>query len=78
MTDETAQLTAALAELDTLLLGIPPAEAQLTLLKLIFAKVALIDGSLTALTPVIGAIAGKAGVTGPEIRRLMDMASETS
>ena len=61
-----------MAELDALLTSIPPEEAQLTLLKFIFIKVTEIDGSLGALTPVIGAMAGKLGIRGEQIRPLIE------
>lgn len=60
---------------DALAAATDPAVMQATVLKFLFMKTAEIDGSLEALTPIIGAIAARVGVSSPEVRRLAEKAA---
>jgi|BogFormECP12_OM2_1039638.scaffolds.fasta_scaffold04682_9 hypothetical protein len=61
---------------DALAAATDPAVMQATVLKFLFMKTAEIDASLEALTPVIGAIAGRVGVSAAQIRRLTGALAE--
>ena len=71
MTDQDA-----IDQLEAIMRAAAPEDGVMVLLQYIFVKVAEIDGSVQALTPVIGAIAGRVGVSGAEIRRLTEVDQE--
>lgn len=59
-------------QLDVILASMPQDETTLALLKHIFLKTAEIDASLGALAPVIGAMAGRLGLSREQIKYLIE------
>jgi hypothetical protein len=58
-------------DLDMLLSVLPPEDAMLGLVKHMFKELAGVAATLDAMAPVIGAIAGKVGLSADEVRRLV-------
>ena len=53
-----------------------PEQATLAMVQIIFARVAVIDGLLGMLVPVIGAMAGRLGLNREYIEKLTKMGAE--
>jgi hypothetical protein len=62
-------------EMLAVIAAMDPQEATLALVQVLFVKVAEISGALDSLTPVIGAMAGRLGLNGGDLRRLSAMAA---